>query len=122
MHIKSFNTALIVIMAVCSGCAISNPTKHSSPVYLKFTCENLENFISRKGEYRIPIAFRNKRADTIQLYWVNYSGEEELKAVVRAGEQWSVDTYLTHPWVVRDSSQKCIAIYHTRSSFTVDIR
>jgi len=121
MLFRFFSKTIVVFMIVCSGCATSIATKPSPPLYSKFTCENLEHFISQSGDNAIPVTFRNRRADPINIYWINYSGEEELKATVSSGKQWSVNTFLTHPWVVRDNAQNCIAIYDTSPRFIVDI-
>jgi len=119
-------------LAVCGGCSSLSPTRLGpdeltpgaplSAVYANVSCENLGSFSSNQSEYKIPVIFKNTRNDPIQLYWINYSGEEEFKAILDSGEQLAQNTYISHPWVVRDSTQKCLAVYATRDNIMVDIK
>lgn len=41
---------------------------------------------------------------TIEVYWVDYECGEDSYATVDPGEEWSIASYQTHPWRVRNAA------------------
>lgn len=56
------------------------------------------------------VVFRNERQETIQVYWINHSGERHRYADVAPGESFTVHTFPAHPWVVTEND-KDLACY-----------
>ncbi|MEL6504440.1 MAG: hypothetical protein AAFO61_10630 [Pseudomonadota bacterium] len=50
-----------------------------------------------------------------KIYWINFEGQRQEYRHLFAGETWSVNTYLSHPWLVTapvpGGGEDCIAIY-----------
>ena len=122
LSIKPVFAWAIGAVVVTSGCSSPAPIKPDTPLFETVACEDLDQLSSDIGKDEIRVVFSNNRAEPIRLHWINYAGVEELKEVVASGEQWSVDTFLTHPWVVRDIAQNCLTIYNSALSFTVDVQ
>ncbi|MEZ4297214.1 MAG: hypothetical protein R3B70_19775 [Polyangiaceae bacterium] len=59
---------------------------------------------SESGGGPVRVTFRNDRNDQVRVLWVDYQGNEKPYAWIPANHAYSVDTYVKHAWVVRDSS------------------
>ena len=57
------------------------------------------------------ITFTNKTDYVIRIYWLNFSGDRVLYGTLNSGQILSQQTYITHPWVVTNNSDQCLAIY-----------
>lgn len=57
------------------------------------------------------ISFTDKATDTKRIYWLNFNGVRVLYGTLQTGQAISIQTYITHPWVVATSSDACEAIY-----------
>jgi hypothetical protein len=57
------------------------------------------------------ITFTNKSNATVRIYWLNFNGDRILYGTLKNGQVLSQPTYLTHPWVVANTSDQCEAIY-----------
>ncbi len=113
--------AIVVLFALFNvGCATNSAGIVERPVY-KIDCDNLDGLVSNSGGEKFVLEFVNTRNSTLNIYWINYEGIEELKGLVSSGKTWSQNTYISHPWVVRDSSGLCISAYQSTSSALVQI-
>ena len=50
------------------------------------------------GEVRTNIEFLNTHDTPIEVFWVNYEGEEELRFELPSGGSLEQPTFVTHPW------------------------
>ena len=50
------------------------------------------------GEVRTNIEFLNTHDAPIEVFWVNYEGEEELRFELPSGGSLEQPTFVTHPW------------------------
>ena len=57
------------------------------------------------------ITFTNKTDYVIRIYWLNFSGDRVLYGTLNSRQILSQQTYITHPWVVTNNSDQCLAIY-----------
>jgi hypothetical protein len=51
----------------------------------------------------MPIALR--------IYWINYDGMRQLYAVAAPHQSHRQQTYVTHPWVLTDEHENCVAVF-----------
>ena len=77
-----------------------------------------EHLRSTAGDDATSIHFENASAQTINLYWLNYSGERVLYNVLSPGDSRDRPTYVTHPWVITDAEGNCLAVYRSRGAFS----
>ena len=111
-------STLLVLWSV--GCATSSVSTLERPVYL-IDCNDVGNYASTSGDEQFVVEFLNSRDSILDMYWINYEGEEVFKTSISPGETWSRNTYVIHPWVVRERSGLCVAAYHSVSSVLVEI-
>ena len=74
-------------------------------------CSEEKNLRSQDATDPTTMAFINKAADTKRIYWLDYGGARVLYATLQTGQAIDTQTYMTHPWVVANSSDVCQAIY-----------
>lgn len=84
-------------------------------------CEATNQLRSKNGELAINVVFRNQRSDDVTVNWVNYQGQEITYGVLASGQEWTQPTYVTHPWVIRDSNGSCLQAYDSLTTSVVEI-
>ena len=53
------------------------------------------------------MCFKNELEDPINVYWIDHKGKEvEKKQNLFPLEEYSTNTYFTHPWVFRKSESE----------------
>jgi membrane-associated protease RseP (regulator of RpoE activity) len=73
---------------------------------------NEAQYRSVDGDQALPITFLNGYTSLpVRVYWLDYAGQRKLYANVAPGSSYNVLSFMTHPWLVADSTDKCIAVY-----------
>jgi serine/threonine protein kinase len=54
----------------------------------------------------------NETQDPLVMHWLDYEGQRRKWFDVPPGQTRRQDTFVTHPWLVADSSGKCILIFN----------
>jgi hypothetical protein len=68
------------------------------------------------------ILFLNKASKSKRIYWLDFNGERKLYGTLQQGQSISIQTYITHPWVIANISDVCQAIYMpTTAPQTIEI-
>jgi hypothetical protein len=68
------------------------------------------------------IEFVNKSQEEIKVYWLDDQGKRVLYLTLNPGENGEISTYLTHPWLITDSSDNAKDIFFPDSrSRTIEI-
>lgn len=62
-------------------------------------------------ESATSIEFVDSTPRTRKVYWLDYSGQRQHYISLRPSESHVQRTFLTHPWLVTNSDELCIAIY-----------
>eukprot|EP00457_Paulinella_chromatophora_P001545 gb/GEZN01001547.1/.p1 GENE.gb/GEZN01001547.1/~~gb/GEZN01001547.1/.p1 ORF type:complete len:842 (+),score=172.04 gb/GEZN01001547.1/:176-2527(+) len=50
------------------------------------------------------VGFHNTSDVTVDVFWINYEGDEVFYNTLRPGGKYQQQTYLQHPWVARDKA------------------
>jgi hypothetical protein len=74
-------------------------------------CSEEQSRKSLSSDAKTAIEFENRRSKPVELHWLNYEGQRESYGQIQPGEVSAVETYETHPWLVADTSKRCIAIF-----------
>ncbi len=116
-------TSLVAMTLILGnvGCA-STPKLDIGQSLAQRQCEEVGAASSLHADQSYQIQFFNSRKETVDLYWINYKGEEELKQTLMPSGQYAATTYITHPWVVRDQAGRCLAFFNSDPAIMVDIR
>jgi hypothetical protein len=88
-----------------------------------FSCKYENNLKSLTGASSTSLVFRNESGANISLFWLNYEGKRTFYSNVQNGAQYSLATYISHPWVVVDEQGQCLElVLPGKSTATVDIQ
>jgi hypothetical protein len=66
---------------------------------------------STKNRTKTRIAFANRTASKVQLYWLDYAGKRKSYGPIGRGGTVNQQTYTKDAWVVTDSDGACLGVY-----------
>ncbi|MEL6223300.1 MAG: hypothetical protein AAFQ57_01285 [Cyanobacteria bacterium J06626_14] len=55
------------------------------------------------GDQEVSIQFVNTSKRAVAIYWLDYEGEEVFYYALQGGRSYDLQTYVTHPWCIRDA-------------------
>jgi hypothetical protein len=58
------------------------------------------------------ITFVNRSTENIRVYWIDYTGTRVLYRTLAPGEEYQLNTYLHHPWVITDDNGNAWTVYY----------
>jgi len=71
---------------------------------------NLPNFNkSFSSSKATKLFFKNLTDSTVQIYWLDFSGNAHLYTPIKPGDTWEVTSYANHIWSVRSQDNKEIS-------------
>ena len=59
---------------------------------------------SIEGSVETAITFVNSSDSAVIVYWIDYQGVEQFWFELQPSESWRQETFVTHPWCVRDKT------------------
>lgn len=74
-------------------------------------CAHEPSLRSTQGAISTFIIFVNQMATSLRLYWIDYKGMRQPYGVLEPYQRRQQQTYVTHPWVLTDGNDKCVAVY-----------
>lgn len=104
-------TTLLGILLFVNSCV---PTTNTNTTFVTLPnrgCERESSLASTESAAETEIIFINQTANDVKTYWSDYGGKRVFYQTVPAGGQVIQPTYLTHPWIVKDANDKCIATF-----------
>jgi von Hippel-Lindau disease tumor supressor len=63
------------------------------------------------------LTFYNATQRTVDVIWINYQGKPILYKSLLPGQFFDVDTYVTHPWIFRDSDTRDTLVAESKEFF-----
>lgn len=75
------------------------------------TCETLANETSRNSDTPTTVTFVNKSEGTRGVMWIGFDGVPKDYAQLNPGETYTINTFLTHPWMFTDGPGNCLEMY-----------
>lgn len=73
------------------------------------TLRSVKNFVSRT-----LVLFINDTATLKKVYWIDYKGEEVFYQDIAAGDARQQETFLSHPWLVKNQDGTCFGVFIPR--------
>lgn len=92
-----------------SSVTLDRPAPVRDPRALR--CADEGQIKSIDGKQPTVITFLNDYGSPVRQYWLDYLGQRKFYSTIKQGESHTQPTYFTHPWMITDSADKCIAIY-----------
>jgi uncharacterized protein (TIGR03437 family) len=88
-------------------CGVAQAQTNLSPL----PCSEEGSLKSLNANVATSVDFVNQTTQTVQVYWLNYMGARVLYFPLAAGASRVQQTFVTHPWVIADTSNNCIEIF-----------
>lgn len=82
-------------------------------------CETERRARSVNGTQATRIFFNNESAERVRVYWIDYDGRRTFYSEIDAGASYTQETYMSHPWVVTDSQERCIMLFRPAPGATL---
>lgn len=74
-------------------------------------CADEANARSLESAQSTHVEFRNPTRSPVRVYWLDFQGKRVLYNTLSAGQSYTQQTYVTHPWVVADMAGRCLGLF-----------
>ncbi|MEO1205007.1 MAG: lysozyme inhibitor LprI family protein [Pseudomonadota bacterium] len=100
--------------------AISTATRQYNPPSQAnaSSCDAFGQLKSKRSDTPVTLTFVNRTGSYRSVMWLNFEGQPVEYANLNPGQQFSVNTYLTHPWMFTDGPGNCIEIFLPNANTT----
>jgi von Hippel-Lindau disease tumor supressor len=75
------------------------------------SCRDELSMRSIQGNVHTSMKFVNRTNHEIRSYWLDYSGRRVFYKAIPPNGNYTQPTFQTHPWVITDQRDNCLAIY-----------
>lgn len=75
------------------------------------TCEVYEGERSRKSDVPVTVTFQNNSGAMRGVMWIDFNGRPVEYANLNPGESFSIQTFMSHPWMFTDGPGNCIEVF-----------
>jgi len=116
---KSFAALLTVVLMVPWHSAHAAPVR---PEDLFDGCTNLIGLRSTDGIQSVNLSFLNKTRKAIKIIWIDYHGAHVPYKTLLPNQVFNQRSYVTHPWLVTDTSGNCLGAFVASQSQGVIVR
>jgi von Hippel-Lindau disease tumor suppressor protein len=73
-------------------------------------CSDAPQLRSTEATVTTSISFVNQTSGAIKVLWIDYTGQRVLYNTLDRGASYTQPTFVTHPWLVTDASDRCLSI------------
>lgn len=78
-------------------------------------CSSYGSARSVSGDVPQQVTFSNTADAARVLFWIDYQGQPTQIAILEPGLWVTIDTYLTHPWLITDMTGTCQQVMHPQA-------
>ena len=82
-----------------------------TPVAQRASCRAMNQMRSLESRTSVTVTFRNRSGAFRSVNWVDFNGQLVQYAALNPGESFTIQTFLTHPWVFTDGPGNCVETY-----------
>jgi len=75
------------------------------------TCEAYAGARSQNSQVPATLTFDNRTDGYRSILWLDFDGMPQQMAALNPGETSTINTYLTHPWMITDGPGNCLEIH-----------
>ncbi|XP_046384956.1 von Hippel-Lindau disease tumor suppressor [Ischnura elegans] len=72
---------------------------------------------SLNSDHRAYVRFRNNTVRKVDVIWINYEGSRVKYRTLLPGQFFDANTYLSHPWMFRDSDTQDKLVVKSKEVF-----
>lgn len=86
---------------------------------LKASACSEEGSLTSKNGQKTSVIFKNSADAAVTVYWLDMAGERVEYKKLAAGESYTQQTFVTHPWLIANEADQCLGIYTPTSTSNV---
>jgi len=120
MTISKFVVICAVLALGSTGCSTVGELKAGN-LRTSILCNDIGKLRSKSSEEPVTVQFQNSGNETLQLIWVDYDGEEVVKDTIPPRQKRGQNTFVSHPWILRNEAGDCTAAFISRTSELLEI-
>jgi VHL beta domain len=90
---------------------VTSPLPQDWSTLAPVSCDEEKNLRASATRSPTKIGFLNSRSTPVRTYWLNDMGVRVRYSELAPGQSVEQSTFVTHPWLVADEQDHCIAIY-----------
>lgn len=108
--------------ASCGKSTSQSVTPVAPTTFGELSCDQEGKLKSGTGK-SINVTFANNTGKNIKIYWLDFNGKRvAYNKNLLDKATFTQQTFITHPWLIADSDDKCIKILAPDASGTIDIK
>lgn len=73
-------------------------------------CRDAGKLRSEESKTAAKLVFSNQSKSDRRITWIDFRGKEQKSIVLKPGDENIQQTFLTHPWLIRDERGKCLLV------------
>jgi hypothetical protein len=82
------------------------------------TCDIYRGQRSRNSDVPVTVSFQNQSGATRGVMWIDFNGRPVDYANLAPGGTFTINTYMTHPWMFTDGPGNCIEMFMPQPGVT----
>lgn len=98
------------------------PVPKSSILSQQESCQLAGGLRSIDGTELLDVSLTNSRENNVRLNWINYDGKEVGYGEIMTKQTKKMQTYKTHPWVIRSLEGECLALFNFTENAQVTVK
>jgi hypothetical protein len=107
----------------------TQPAATAAPPQLSFSfsgmspypCGDEGSIHSAVSYEQVPVVFTNDSSESLQVIWLNTSGNRVLYDTLSPGNSYSADTYVGHVWEIAGYSAACQGIFAVNGAASLTV-
>ena len=87
-----------------------------------YNCDALDTLYSLTGSPSLNVRFENEASSNIKIQWIDFQGQlQTYKDALEPGDDYFVQSFQFHYWLISDSEGDCIGIYSPNSLLATNV-
>lgn len=108
MH-GSLLTSMIALAAFGLAAIVPISNAHAA------SCSGFGKVRSQNSNTPVTVTFVNKSGEYRGVMWIDFKGNPVSYANLNQGQSYTINTYVTHPWVFTDGPGNCVEMFMPRA-------
>lgn len=75
------------------------------------SCAKFGKVKSLNSNTPVMVTFVNKSGEYRGVMWIDFKGQPVSYANLNPGQSYSINTYVTHPWMFTDGPGNCVELF-----------
>lgn len=79
------------------------------------SCSGFGKVKSQNSNTPVTVTFVNKSGEYRSVMWIDFKGSPVSYANLDPGKSYTINTYVTHPWMFTDGPGNCVEMFMPRA-------